>query len=515
MPRKRIDMRKIREVLRLRQEMKMSVRSVAAACGLSYSAVIEYGYRAAGAGIQWPLPEGLTDETLEGMLYPPRTVKEPVRPVPDWSVVRSELARKGVTLSLLWREYKLQHIDGYNYSRFVEMYREWEGAHSYSMIQSHRPGEKLFVDYSGMTMNLTDPETGDLKEVQIFVAATGYAQLLFVRACLSQKLRDWLDCHVHTFEFLGGLLEVVVPDNLKSAVKKPCRYEPETNPAYADLARHYGIIVLPARALSPKDKAKVENGVLQVERWVLAPLRDRTFFKLEELQGAIDSEVALLNDRKLTGLPLSRREIFEAEERPKLKDLPARRYEFAEWKKAKVGPDYHVRFESQAYSVPHRFCKKEVEIRLTVNRVEIFLEGKSVAGHDRGISLRHVSTMKEHMPRSHREYAEWTPERLTRWASEFGPCTGEFVRVMLSQYAQVEYGFRSAFGIFSLSKKFGADRLERACSRALRAGASRYSNVKTILEKGLDALEIPDAAEPSRPPHANVRGKVYYKEGLN
>jgi transposase len=505
-------MRKIREVLRLRLERQMTAREVALSCGVGVTTVLEYGYRAKAARLGWPLPDELSDAALEALLFPPPPPQETVRPLPDWNHVRSELSRKGVTLTLVWQEYKRTCENGYNYSRFVELFRAWEGAHSYTMIQRHRPGEKLFVDFSGMTMNLTDPHTGELEAVQIFVAATGYSQFIFARACRTQTLRDWLDCHCFCFEFLGGCPEVLVPDNLKSGVKTPCRYEPEKNPAYADLASHYGIVVLPARPGKPKDKPKVENAVLQVERWVLAPLRNRVFFSLEELQSAMDAELEVLNDKKLSGLDLSRKELFEAEEKDKLRALPNSRYTFAEWKKVKVGPDYHVRFGSHAYSVPHRYCGKGVDLRITTHRVEAFIEGGLVAAHDRGIAVRHISTVPEHMPESHREYAEWTPQRLVRWAGEFGPSTSDLIETMLLTYAHPEHGFRPAFGIVGLSKRYGAQRLERACARALRAGATNYTSVKSILAKGLDGLEPLKEDPTSIPSHANVRGNGYYKE---
>ena len=489
----------------------MTAREVADACGLGCTTVLEYGYLAKAAGLAWPLPEGLTDGGLEALLFPPPLPQDTPRPLPDWKHVRSELGRKGVTLTLVWQEYMRDYVDGYRYSRFVELYREWEGSHSYSMLQHHRPGEKLFVDFSGLTMRLTDPQTGEQTKVEIFVAATGYAQFIFARACRTQTLGDWLDCHVRAFEFMGGCHEVVVPDNLKSGVKAACRYEPEKNPAYAELARHYGIVVLPARSRSPQDKAKVENAVLQVERWVLAPLRNRVFFSLEELQEAMDSKLAQLNDRTLTDVPHSRRELFVAEEAPKLGALPDSRYVFAQWKKAKVGPDYHVRFASHAYSVPHRLCGKRVDLRLTANRVEVYLEGALVAAHDKGLGIRHVSTVPEHMPESHREHAAWTPQRLLGWAGEFGPATKELVETMLLAYVHPEHGFRPAFGIVSLSKRYGAERLERACARALRAKATNYSSVKSILAKGLDALETTEQEPAPAVAHANVRGPEYYK----
>jgi transposase len=504
-------MRKIREVLRLRLELGLTAREVSSSCGLGCTTVLEYGYRAKAAGLVWPPAEELTDAALEALLFPPRVPQDTDRPLPDWNYIRSELSRKGVTLTLVWQEYKREHPDGYHYSRFVQLFREWEGSHSYSMVQQHRPGEKLFVDYSGQTMLLTNPETGELEKVQIFVAATGYSQFIFARACRTQAQRDWLNCHTQAFEFLGGCPEVVVPDNLKAGVKAACRYEPEKNPAYAELARHYHVAVLPARSRRPKDKAKVENAVLQVERWVLAPLRDRVFFSLEELQEAIDTELATLNDKKLSDVPYSRRELFELEERSKLKALPESRYEYVEWKRAKVGPDYHVRFDSQAYSVPHRYCSQTVDVRLTTHQVEIYLNQELVAVHERGIALRHLSTLDEHMPESHREYAKWTPQRLMDWASEFGPSTRGLIETMLLSYVHPEHGFRSAFGIVSLSKQYGAERLERACARALRAGATNYKSVKSILAKGLDGLEMPQEEPLPVLDHANVRGSDYYK----
>jgi len=524
MARKRLNMRKIKEVLRLRLEQGLSARDVSAACSIGYGTVIDYGNRLKAAGLIWPLPAELSDSQLESLLFPPPPKPKDVnRPVPDWAAVRTELSRKGVTLTLLWQEYKKESPDGFGYSRFVEMYREWEGSHTYTMIQHHRPGEKVYVDFVGLTLTLTDPETGQKGEAQIFAAATGYSQLLYARVCLTQGLREWLDCHVLAFEFFGGAPEVVVPDNLKSGVSRACRYDPDANPSYSDLARHYNVAVLPARTRKPRDKAKVENGVQQIERWILAPLRNRTFFSREEAQEAIDAELLKVNSRQLSDMPLSRRELFEAQEKAFLQPLPAEAFVFFEWRKAKVGPDYHVRFDSQAYSVPHRLCGKRVEVRLTTFRVEVLLDGEIVASHERGFGPRYVSTLEEHMPESHREFAAWTPQRFATWAAESGPCVRKFVEIMLARYVHPEHGFRPAFGIIGLAKQYGDERLERACARALRADATRYSNVKSILEKGLDQLETQpqddlkphvklQAEEGAPPVHENVRGADYFKK---
>lgn len=491
----------------------MSIREISASCGIGFGTVINYLNLAEAAGLSWPLPEEMSDAALDALLFPVRQSRAPVREVPDWSKIRSELSRKGVTLALLWKEYDESGRCCFSYSRFVELYRAWEGAHGYTMIQHHRPGEKIYVDFSGMTLTLTDPSTGEKTEAQIFCAAAGYSQFLYARVCRTQGLRDWLDSHCLAFEFFGGAPEVVVPDNLKSGVKFACRYEPEKNPAYADLARHYKVTVLPARVYKPKDKAKVENGVQQIERWILAPLRDRIIFSLEEAQEAVSAQLLKVNSRKLSDMPLSRLELFEAEEKAFLQPLPPARYVFAEWRKAKVGPDYHVRFESQAYSVPHRLCRQTLDVRLTSSRVEIFQDSVLVASHQREVGPRYVSTTPEHMPESHREYAEWTPARLSRWASESGPCVGEFVQTMLLTYVRPEHGFRPAFGLIGLSKRYGHDRLERACARALRAGATKYANVKSILEKGLDQLdELPslETSETAPDAHGNVRGETYF-----
>jgi len=493
----------------------MSIRQVSASCGIGFGTVISYLKQAEMAGLSWPLPAEMTDSALDALLFPAKKSNAKARDIPNWSHVRSELSRKGVTLALLWKEYDEETKGGFGYSRFVELFRAWEGAHGYTMIQHHRPGEKVYVDFSGMTITLTDPVTGEQNEAQVFCAATGYSQLLYARVCRTQGLRDWLDSHCLAFEFYGGAPEVLVPDNLKSGVKLACRYDPETNPAYADLAKHYKVTVLPARVRKPRDKAKVENGVQQIERWVLAPLRDRIFFSIHDAQEAVEAEMLKVNSRKLSDMPCSRRELFESEEKAFLQPLPAGRYVFAEWRKAKVGPDYHVRFQSQAYSVPHRLCGQSLDVRLTSSRVEIFQDSTLVASHPREPGPRYVSTTPEHMPESHREHAAWTPQRLSRWASESGPCVGEFVQTMLLTYVRPEHGFRPAFGLIGLAKRYGHERLERACARALRAGATQYKNVKSILEKGLDQLdELPslDTPEPAPvpEPHENVRGANYF-----
>jgi transposase len=346
MPRRHIDMKKIREVLRLRYGHKSSVHDIADACKISTSTVHEYLYRSEAARLIWPVPESLSDEELDQLLFPPRPRKgELQRPLPDFEHFRSELSRKGVTLLLLWKEYRREFPDGYGYSRLADLYKEWEKKGGERMLQRHRAGEKLFVDFAGLKAKLTDPETGEVQDVSVFVAAMGSSQMLYARACKGEDLRSWPQAHVLAFEFYGALPHVLVPDNLKAAVTKACRYDPTLNPAYAELARFYDLSVLPARVRKPRDKAKVENRVQQIERWVLAPLRDRVFFSLSELNEAIAILVGELNQRKMKSSNASRAELFALEDLPAMRPLPESRYVYAEWKAVKIAPDYHMQVQ--------------------------------------------------------------------------------------------------------------------------------------------------------------------------
>jgi len=452
-------MRKIREVIRLRHGLKASAREIAPSVGIARSTVAEYLYRSEAAGLSWPLPEDLSDEELERLLFPPVPSEgEPSRPMPDWSYVQKELSRKGVTLLLLWREYKDLHPNGYGYSRYASLYHEWLDKTDLRMLQHHKAGERLFVDFAGLTM--------------------------------------------------------LVPDNLKSGVTSADRFEPVVNQAFAEFARHYDLAVLPARPKRPRDKAKVENAVLQVERWILAPLRDRTFFSLDELNSEIAVKVAELDVRVMKGPNASRRELFDEIDRPAMRALCMPRYQFANWKRAKVAPDYHVEFQGHRYSVPYSLVGKHVDLRVSLDTLEIFQDGRRVCGHARSLARRGFTTSASHMPVAHREYAEWTPERLENWAAQTGPSTKEFVARMMATKLHPQQAFRSCMGVISLSKNYSAERLEAACARALRYGAQSYRNVKTILEKGLDKEEV--QASPSLTEtgvHANVRGAEYYAEG--
>lgn len=508
-------MRKIRDVLRLRWALGLSYRQIGRSLRIGHGTVGDYVMRAQAAGLSWAEVAEMGEEELESKLFPPvRGPEASTRPLPDWSEIHRELRRKGVTLALLWQEYREAHRDGYGYSRFCELYRHWEGRLDVPMRQEHKAGERLYVDYAGLTVPIRDRESGESREAQIFVAALGASQLTFAEATESQTLPDWLGSHVRAFEYFGGVAELVVPDNPKTAVKKPCWYEPELHRSYEEMAQHYGAAILPARVRHPRDKAKVESAVQQVERWILAPLRKQTFFSLRELNGAIAELLEALNDRPLKILRVSRRELFEDVEREALGPLPARPYELSEWKKVRVGIDYHVEFEGHYYSVPYQLIREQLDLRFTAKTVEIFRRSKRVAAHRRRFRRGRHTTLQEHMPRSHQAYLEWTPVRLVKWARKSGESTAELVETILRARPHPQQGFRSCLGLMRLGERYGSERLEAAAKRALRIGSTSYQSVKSILRTGLD--QQPLRREPQQrplPEHGNVRGPGYYGVG--
>jgi transposase len=505
-------MRKIRDVLRLKFDGGQTNRQIARSCRISRPAVADYLLRFEKAGLVWPAAATLDDATLELKLFPPTpAVSSTERAVPDWSSIHRELRRKGVTLTLLWHEYKVAHPEGFQYSWFCDQYRAWAVKLDVVMRQEHRAGEKLFVDYAGQSAAVVDRRTGEIRQAQIFVAVLGASNYTYAEATWSQQLPDWIGSHVRAFEFLGGTSEILVPDNLRSGVAKAHRYEPDLNPTYADLARHYGVAVLPARARKPRDKAKAETGVLLVERWVLAVLRHRTFFSLEELNREIARLLERLNTRPFKKLPGSRRELFERLDRPALRPLPAQAYELAEWKKVRVNIDYHVEVDGHYYSVPYQLVKKSLEARYSERIVECFHKGQRVASHRRSHLKGHHTTVSEHMPTSHRHYAEWTPQRLIGWAAKTGPATAAVVQAILERRAHPQQGFRSVLGIMRLGKGFGEQRLEAACRRALKLGACSYKSIESILRQGLDRKALPEQQELELLiEHENLRGSDYY-----
>jgi transposase len=509
MPGPRLPMRKIRDVLRL-SAAGMSKRKIAASLGVSATAAGECLWRARRAGLTWPLPEGLTDEALEVRLYPPTITAKDHRPRPDWAVIHRELRRAGVTLQLLWEEHRAAFPDGYGYSRFCEFYRAWEARLSPTMRQSHVAGERMFVDYAGTTLAVLDGLTGEARTAQLFVAVLGASSFTYAEATWTQGLSDWIGSHTRTFAFIGGVTAMVVSDNLRSGIAKACFYEPAVNRTYAEMAAHYNTAIVPARPYRPRDKAKVEVGVQIATRFIIAKLRNRQFFSLSALNAAIAELVAQINDRVSRHLGASRRALFEDLERSALKPLPAEPYTFAEWKECRVGLDYHVEIDKHYYSVPHQLLREKVWARIAARTVEVFHRGKRVAVHVRSSSNRKHTTVREHMPSSHRRYADWTPERLRRQAGEIGRNTSALVEVILRERTHPEQGFRACIGILRLAKTYGCERLEAACRRALEIGARSYSSVNSILKNNLDRRRPAMPADGPAIAHDNIRGPTYF-----
>ena len=512
MPAIRKSMRQIREVLRQKWGLGLSNRQTARACGISRPTVAEYVKRAEAAGLSWPLPADLDDTELERKLFPPVVaIPTEQRAVPDWSVVNQEFRRKGVTLALLWDEYKAADPTGFQYSWFCEHYRRWLGKVDVVMRQTHRAGEKLFVDYAGQTVPVIDRATGEVLDAQVFVAVLGASNYTYAEATWTQGLPDWIGSHVRAFNYLGSLPAIIVPDNLKSGVHLAHRYEPELNRTYEEMGQHYGVAIIPTRSAKPRDKAKVESGVLVVERWILARLRNRQFFSLTELNAAIAELLEVLNNRPFKKLPGTRRSMFDSLDRPAMQPLPATPYEYAEWKKVRVNIDYHVAIDKHYYSVPYQLVKQQLEARVTSNTVELLYKGKRVASHRRSYQPGRHTTVNSHMPKAHREYAAWTPERLVRWAQETGPATAKLVETILSSRPHPQHGFRACLGIMRLGKHYTTARLEAASRRALVIGSCSYKSVESILKNGLDRKPLPPTSiDTPVIEHDNLRGADYY-----
>lgn len=513
MARRRLSMRKIYEVLRLTWDCKLSHRAVARSCNIGYGTVCAYLQRATAAGLSWPLPAGLDADQLSRLLYhdPPRR-RQRERPEPEWAAVHAELRRKGVTLKLVWLEYRDAHPNGYGYSQFCHQYGRWAARLTPRLRVNHTAGEKCFVDYAGPTVPLVDPETGVIHQASIFVGVLGASSYTYAEAQLGQTLAHWIGGQIRMFEFFGGVCQVLVPDNLKSGVRHPCRYEPDLNPTYQDFAAHYGVAVLPARVRKPRDKAKVEVGVQVVERWILARLRHRTFFALAELNRAIRDLLEEVNRRPMRAWGRSRRELFLAAEQSALRPLPDQPYDaLTVLVHATVGIDYHVGFDKNFYSVPYRFLRHPVMVRATERTVEIFHQGVRVASHPRARGVNRYETLSDHRPAAHRAYLEWTPERFLRWATTIGPSTTELIQIRLTTRAHPEQSFRACLGILRLATRYGHDRLEAACRRALVSGIHQYRGIKNILMHAYDRLDHEEASPPTPcPAHANVRGTTYY-----
>ena len=513
----RLSMRQLKEILRQKLVLERTHREIAASVGVSAGAVSKVVTRTAKAGLVWTDVEKLSEQELDVRLYGERSYGERHdRTRPDCAYLHVEREKPGVTLELLHLEYLEKHPDGLRYTQFCEDYREWLRAKRLSMRQVHHAGEKLFVDYSGKKPHIVDRETGELIDVELFVAVLGASSFTYAEATHTQKIADWIGSHVRCFEALGGVPRDVVPDQLKSGVVGACRYEPTIQRSYEELAHHYGTTVLPARPAHPRDKAKVERGVQIAQRWIVARLRNRTFFSLGELNEAIAEASEELNGRTMKTYGASRRALFDRLDRPALRELPEARFTLADWKTVSANIDYHIEFEGHYYSVPYtlRGLRREegkLEVRATQTTVEVLHNGQRVASHLRSNQKGRHTTCAEHMPSAHRAQAEWSPSRLIGWGQSIGPATGKLVEAILAERPHPEQGYRSCLGILRLSKRYGVERLEAACARAVLVGARSYRHVDSILRHGLDRLtQDSTTTSAGGVVHGNIRGPGYY-----
>ena len=509
-------MRKIKEILRLHWEQKLTQRQIARGAGVSQSTVHEYLTRAETAGISWPLPEGWNEEHIEAALHLAAPSQEVTnrRPMPDFAHVQNQLSQhRELTIELVWEEYRDQNPDqAYSYSRFCKLYRRWKKKQDVVLRQEHRPGEKLFVDWAGATIAIHHGD-GTVTNAPLFVSALAVSSYTYAEAAPNQQMEHWLKVQIHALEFYGGCPQLLIPDNTKTGVIKACRYEPDLNPTYQEFAAHYRIGVMPTRPRKPRDKAKVESAVQVVQRWIVMRLRARRFFSIAEANEAIRELLTYLNNRPFRKRrEESRASLFVKIDKPALQPLPAERYDLSHWAQARVNIDYHIAFDGNWYSVPYTLTGELVDVRATPGTVEIFHRGKRVASHMRSRARNKAITTNDHRPKSHQAHLEWTPSRIVGWAANVGPHTALLVQRILDDKPHPEMGYRSCMGLIRLATKYSMARMEAAAERALLTGAIGYNRVKSILENGLDmqpTIEAPES-RPS-PKHDNLRGPEYFQ----
>ena len=515
MPTVRLPMKKIRDVLRLIWVLGCSVRQTSLSLGVSAGVISKMTNRAELAGLDWEKVSQLSDQELEVQIYGKPVEPSQPRPEPDLEWIHRELLKKGVTLELLHLEYLQRHPTGYHYTAFCNRYRSWLGKRSLSMRQTHKAADKCFVDYSGKRPCIVDRETGERRPVELFVAVLGASNYTYAEATMSQRSEDFIASNERALRFFGGVPRALVPDQLRSAIGTPCWYEPKVQRTYEEFASHYGTSVFAARPRKPKDKAKAEVAVQIVQRWILARIRNETFFSLEALNERIAQLLKELNVRPMKGYGgASRLELFEQIDRPELSPLPSEYFEYCTWEKARVNLDYHIDVDNHYYSVPYILVHERVEARVTARTVEVFHVGRRVALHARSYVSYKPTTEPTHLPADHRAWLQADPGEIKQWAKSVGPCTEAMVDRILSSNRYPEQCWRSARGLKRIGQKYGAERTEAACAKALRFGARSYKPVERMLKHGLEQRPLPEDQQESSAheviEHDNVRGAQYF-----
>jgi len=513
MTRKRTSMRKIREIMRLYFKCELSFRAIADICSMSHSSVIDCLNRVKEKLISWPLPDDINDDMLEELLYPPKTVDVKDDNIPDFEYIHKELKRKGVTIMLLWKEYKECNPEGYQYSHYCGMYRKWAAKSNIWMRQPHKAGEKLFIDYAGLTIPIEN-SNGNIK-AQIFVSTLGASNYTYIEATASQSLINWISSHVRAFNFFGGVPEILVPDNLKSGVKKSNLYEPDINFTYSEFAKYYGTYIIPARVRKPKDKSKVEKSVKDIEQQILATIRNHPFFSILELNKYLHKLLLEFNNRPFQKIKGSRSSCFEEIDKPALKPLPQIPYVYGEWRKIHVGSDYHISVEGHYYSVPYKYAGSNVNVMISANVIEIFNKNQRIASHIRSNEEGKQSTQREHLSPAHLHYKECTSEKLIDKAKQVGlKCEALITNILKNSLRHLQQREKTCLGILRLEKSYGAVRLDNACNRALQINAYTFRSIKSILKNNLDGQKVLLKKEEILLPqkHDHVRGSQYYEE---
>jgi transposase len=511
---RKTSMKKLKEIARLLLECNLGIRPIARACNISTSTASLYGEKLKELGATYREICETDEGDLSDILFP-KGEKTSTKTLPDFVYIAGELKKKGVTLQLLHEEYKRDNPEGYEKSQFYQLYHDWKKKADPVMRINHKAGEKMFVDFSGDKPSYQDQATGKIIEAELFVSALGASSYIFARAVPDQTTESFIKCNTKAFEFYGGCSECLIPDNLKAGVTHACYYDPEINKTLAAMAEHYNIAVIPTRVAKPKDKAKVENAVLQAQRRILAALRNRTFFSLTELNEAIAEETKKLNERPMAVINKSRYDLFVEIEKPVLKPLPLERFVIASWTKAKVHIDYHVKVEKTYYSVPYTLIGESLDIMHTGTVIEIYHKGKRVASHIRINKPGAFVTENLHMPTEHRQYLEWTPARIKLWGQKIGPNTRTLIEEIMNHRVHPEHGFRSCLGIIRLSKTYSPERVENACKRALEIEAYNYKSVKSLLQMGLEGSAIDAENKKIISLHNNIRGNDYYREATH
>lgn len=509
-------MSKTKEVLRLKYLGDLSNRNIEHLGVASKSAVSNITTHFEKSALTIDEALQMEEKKLSALLFPELKQYQPktIKPHPDWNTVHSELTKKGMTRLLLWEEYKEQYPNGYGYSQFKEYYNRYKKSLNPSMRQVHYAGDKLFVDFSGVTMPIANAVTGEIHKAQIFVSVLGASGYTFVHAVMSQNTEDFINCHNEAFVFYGGMPNQVVPDNLKAAVISHKRGVVKLNESYADMGRHYGVAIVPARPYKPQDKSKVELGVKGIQRWILMKLRHQTFFDINELNEAIADLLDAYNNKVIRRLGKSRTELFEELDRASLHPLRSEPYMYRQYKKVTVGIDYHIELGGNGYSVPYTYLGKKVDAWYSTNSVTVSYQGEVIAAHPKLTQPYHDSTLTEHMPKEHQyQYEKWNPGRILNWATDIGENTVALMKVIMQSRSHPVRGYKSCMAILNFSKTYGNEALELTCKKAMQIGTRTVASMESILKRKtyLDTMEHEVVNNTLFNSHENLRDSEIYK----